>query len=86
MGFELVFSIAGSEGYRWMLTDLYPFHGPMVVHSYQNPPKDDPLVPTRHPIGNQLGWIDSYTQKGNGVRMRQAFPDHSHLAKGLWDP
>ena len=43
-------------------------------------------APTRHPIRDQLGWIDSSTQKGDDIRMNQVFPDHSHLMEDLWNP
>ena len=43
-------------------------------------------VPTWHPIRDQSRRIESNTQKGDDVRMSQVFPDHSHLAKDLWDP
>ena len=41
-------------------------------------------IPTRHPIRNELEWVDGDTQKGEDVRMCQMFPHHRHLVEGLW--
>lgn len=40
-------------------------------------------APTRHPRRNELEGVESDTQKGEDVRMIQAFPYHSFSAECL---
>ena len=40
---------------------------------------------TRHLIRDQLGWIDSSTQKRDDIRMGQVLPHYSRLVEGVRD-
>ena len=43
-------------------------------------------IPTRHPIREELEWVDGDTHKRDDVWMYQMFPRHRHLVEGLLVP